>query len=70
MILKPIWKSAIEIVYKCLESKVTRVDDITTKKITLLHTILHNYKCDWARYIFNYLVMFVFKGVNEGSNDL
>lgn len=30
--LKPAWERAIDIIYKCLESKVVSVDDITSKK--------------------------------------
>lgn len=56
--------------FKCLEPKVVDVDDITSKKITMLHAILSNYKCGWTNHIFECLVMFIFKGVKKGSKDL
>lgn len=70
VLLKPIWERAIDIVYKYLESKVIGVDDITTQKITLLHCIIHNYKCDWAKHIFDCLGMFIYKVLKKGFKDL
>lgn len=70
VLLRPIWERAIYIVYKFLESKVVGVDDITSEKITRLHAILDNFKCDWAKHIFESLGMFGFKGFKKGSKDL
>lgn len=70
ILLKPIWERAIDIVYKCLESKVASVDDITVEKVILLHVIVHNYKCNSVNYIFECLGMYIFKGQKKDSTIL
>lgn len=46
ILLKLVCERAIDIIYKCLESKVTDVDEITLEKIIVLHVIISRYKCD------------------------
>lgn len=46
VLLKPKWEREIDIIYKCLECKVADVDEIKHEKITILNTIISEYKCD------------------------
>lgn len=61
------WERSINIIYKCIESKVVGMDDITPEKITTLSAIMSGYKCDWARHVFNFLGTFVLKVVKPRS---
>lgn len=38
-LLKVEWERAIDILYRCIECKVPKVDDITSDKVTVLHAI-------------------------------
>lgn len=69
-LLKPEWEREIDIIYKCLESKVAGVDEITLEKITILSAIMENYKCDWARHILNSLGTFILKAVKPSTGVL
>lgn len=69
-LLKAEWERAIDIVYKCLESKVARIDEITPKKINVLSVIMNNYNYNWARHVFNYLGTFILKAIKPGSSTI
>lgn len=45
-LIKPVWERAMDIVCKCLECKITSVDEVTQENITTLHAIVSGYKCD------------------------
>lgn len=57
----------IDIIYKCLESRVAGVDDITLEKITVLSAMMNNCGCDGVRHVFNYLGTFILKAIKPGS---
>ncbi|VFQ84247.1 unnamed protein product [Cuscuta campestris] len=70
-LLNPVFERAIDIIYKCLESRVAGVDDVTPDKIKLLSAIMNNIKCNWARHIYNCLCHFVHKAsVKSGDKEL
>lgn len=47
------------------------VDDVNVKKLGIMHAILSNFKCDWAKHIYDCLEYFVTKaGVEEGDKQL
>lgn len=57
--------------YKCLESRVTGVDDVNAEKVGILSAILSNFKCHWANHIYNCLEYYVVKAdVKEGDDEL
>lgn len=45
-ISKPIFECTLDIVYKCLESRVAGVNDVNSEKFCLLSSILNDFKCD------------------------
>lgn len=52
---------------KFLESRVVAVEDVSAEKLCIMHAILFNFNCDWAKHTFYYLEYFVVKvGVVEG----
>lgn len=70
-LLKPIIERTLDIVYKCLESRVAGVDDVNVEKIGIQSAILSNIKCDWAKHIYNRLEYYVVEvDVKEGDEEL
>lgn len=70
-LLSPLHERTLDIVYKCLESRVAGVDDISTETLCLLHAILNNVGCDWARHVYDCLEFYVLKaGVEESDSEL
>lgn len=50
-LLSSLYEQTLGIFHKCLESRVVGVDDVSAEKFCLLHAILSNSKCDWAKHI-------------------
>lgn len=69
-LLQEVWERNIDIIYKCIESKVAGMDDITPEKINVLSAIMSGYKCDWARHVFNCLRGFILKAMKPGSRTI
>lgn len=45
-LLYPFDERILDILYKCLESRVTTVDDVNSEKLALMHVVLNDYKYD------------------------
>lgn len=70
-LLSPFYERVLDIIYKCLESRVAVIDDVSAEKMCLMHVILCNFKCDWAKHIFDCLEYFIVKvGVVESEKEL
>lgn len=46
-LLSLFYEHILDILYKCLESRVVVVDDVNSKKMALMHAVLTYYKYDW-----------------------
>lgn len=70
-LLSPLYERVLDILYKCLESRVAAVDDVNFEKLALMHVVLFDYKCDWVMHIYNCLEYFINKvGVKDGDKEL
>lgn len=57
--------------YKCLESRVITIDDVSAEKLGVMHAFLLDFQCDQANQIFDCLEYFVLKaGVEAGDKEL
>lgn len=69
-LLKPVWERMIDIIYKCWESKIAGIYEITPEKITTLHAIIYRYKCKWAKHVVNSLDTFILKVITPGFKTI
>lgn len=70
-LLKPVFEHTLDIVYKCLESRVAGVDDVNAEKVGLISAILNNFKCDWPKHIYGCLEYYGLKAaVKERDVEL
>lgn len=51
-LLSPFYERVLDIIYECLKSMVAAIDDVNAEKLCLMHAILFNFTCDWAKHIF------------------
>lgn len=70
-LLSPLKEHLLDIIYKCLESRVAVMDYVNAEKFILMHAILSSSKYDWAKYVFECLEYYINKAaVTEGDKEL
>lgn len=70
-LLSPFYERILDILYKCLESRVAVVDDVNAEQMALMHAVISYFKCDWAKHIFDCLEYFINKaGIKDGDREL
>lgn len=51
-LLSSFYEKVLDILYKCLDSRVAVMDNMNVEKFAWMHAVLNGIKYDWARYIF------------------
>lgn len=69
-LLSPFYEKVLDIVYKCLDSRVAAMDDLNAENFALMHAKLSSIKYDLEKYIFECLEYYVNKvDVKEGDAE-
>lgn len=69
--LSPLYERALDIIYKCFESRVAVVDDVSLEILCVMNAIISNFKCDCAKHVYDFLEYFVLKaGVEVVGKEL
>lgn len=70
-LLSPFFERILDIIYKCLDSRVAAMDDVNDEKMSLMHAILGSVKYDRGRYVFECFEFYInMAAVKEGFTVL